>query len=74
MSSTYAQFIAANNALFACMEAVPAETYQAMNAAEQSSVCKSEAAAVSNFLRNDSVHFRSLIQDRISALNAAQQQ
>ena len=46
MSSRYAQFIAANNALFACMEGTSAEQYAAMSASAQSEVCRAETMTV----------------------------
>jgi len=70
MSSRYAQFIAANNALFACMEATSNEQYAAMAATDQQDVCKDEHAAVANFLKNDDVSFANLIEARIANLNA----
>ena len=65
MSSRYAQFIAANNALFACMEGTSAEQYGAMSATQQSNVCAAETSAVRSFLENDDCSFRNLLSARI---------
>ena len=68
MSSVYAKFIAANEALFKCMEATSADQYNAMSAADQANVCKSEASEVASYLQNNSVNFRSLLNERIDSL------
>jgi hypothetical protein len=70
--SVYESFIKANHALFACYEAVPNEEFQAMSKAVQQDVCKDEKAAVATFLKEDSVHFRSLIQARIASFDQQQ--
>jgi len=51
-------FIKANHALFACYEATPNEEYQAMAKPAQQALCQAEKAAVAQFLKDDSVHFR----------------
>ena len=66
MSSVYEKFIAANHALFKCQEKVSVEQWNGMSAAEQDGVCKSEAAAVAEFLKNDQVNFRALIHERLA--------
>ena len=71
--SSYEKYIVANTALFTCMESVPEETYLAMSAAQQQSVCKPEADVVAKFLRDDTLTFRNLISDRIASLKAPQQ-
>lgn len=65
MSSTYEKFIAANHALFKCMESVSAEQVKAMSPAEQNQVCHAESQAVAHFLQNDSVNFKSLVNERL---------
>lgn len=69
MSSLYGKYIAVNEALFKCMESVPVASYESMSVAEQGNVCKAEADNVAEFLKNDSVGFRSLIQERLASLN-----
>jgi hypothetical protein len=54
----YESFIKANHALFACYEATPNEEYQAMAKPAQQALCQAEKAAVAQFLKDDSVHFR----------------
>jgi hypothetical protein len=72
MSSTYAQFIAANEALFKCMESVSNDSFQALSAADQGAVCKVEGDAVAGFINNNSVTFRSLINERLDNLSKQQ--
>ena len=69
MSSRYAQFIAANNALFACMEGTSAEQFSAMSPCAQTEVCRAETAAVQSFLQNDDCSFRNLLNARIENLS-----
>jgi hypothetical protein len=69
MSSRYAQFIAANNALFACMEGTSAEQYAAMAAPQQADVCRAETAAVQAMLQNDDCSFQNLLNARIENLS-----
>jgi hypothetical protein len=66
MSSVYEKFIAANHALFACQEAVSVEQWNTMKPAEQDNVCKNEAQAVASFLKDDSVKFSNILNDRIA--------
>ena len=73
MPNSYVTFIQANDALAKCMKAQKVESFQAMSAADQDSVCRSEANAVRDLLSSDSVSFRNLLDQRISALDAAQQ-
>jgi hypothetical protein len=42
MSSVYEKWIAANHALFACYEKVPADQFNALAKAEQDNLCKKE--------------------------------
>jgi len=72
MSSTYALFIAANETLFKCMESVSNESFQAMSAADQGAVCKVEGDAVASFISNNSVTFKSLLNERIDNLSKQQ--
>ena len=69
MSSVYEKWISANHALFACYEKVPAEQYNALSKQDQDNLCKSESDSVATFLKNDSVNFRHIINERITALN-----
>ena len=69
MSSLYGKFIAANEALFKCMESVPVAQYEAMSADAQVNVCKAESDNVAEFLKNDSVGFRGLIHEKLASLN-----
>ena len=64
--SSYEQFIAANEALFKCMESAKAD--KTLSAEAQTSICRSEGDAVASFLKNDQVSFRSLLDARLSAL------
>ena len=73
MSSTYAKFIAANDALFKCMEATSADAFNGMSQGAQADLCKAEASAVAGFLQNDQVAFRSLLAERLAALQAKPQ-
>lgn len=68
MSSTYAQFIGANEALFKCMDSIPSDQFDAMSPCEQSKVCKVEADAVSGFLTSNAVNFRSMIGERLDSM------
>ena len=72
MPNTYLTFMQANEALANCMAGVKADQYQAMSAAEQQTVCKSEASSVRDLLQNDSVSFRNLLNERIAAAKAQQ--
>ena len=73
MPNTYLTFMQANEALAKCMSGVKPEQYQAMSAADQGNVCKSEANTVRDLLQNDSVSFRNLLNERIAAAKAQQQ-
>ena len=66
--SSYEQFIAANEELFKCMEDAKLESVQAMSEAEQMQVCRAEGDAVAQFLKQDQVSFRSLLDARLGAL------
>lgn len=67
MNSAYQRFIAANHALMSCYEAVPAEAFKAMDAKAQDAVCHEEKTVVYNMIKNDEVHFREVIKERIAA-------
>ena len=69
MSSVYENFIKANHALFACYDAVNNDAFQAMGKADQDALCKDEKAAVAQFLKDDSVHFRELITARLASFD-----
>ena len=66
--STYERFIAANEQLFKCMEAAKLESVQAMSPADQQKVCRAEGEAVAQFLKQDQVSFRNLLDARLAAL------
>lgn len=68
MSSVYERFITANHALFACYEATPLEAFEAMNKKEQDSLCQSEQKAVAQFMKEDSINFKSLIHARLASM------
>ena len=72
MSSVYAKFIAANEALFKCMESVSNDQFQAMSAADQGAVCKAEGDAVATFMSQNSVNFKSLLNEKIDNLSKQQ--
>lgn len=72
MSSVYEKWIAANHALFACYEKVPTDQFNALAKAEQDNLCKKEQDEVAAFLKNDSVNFRNIINERIFALASEQ--
>ena len=74
MSSVYERFIAANEALFACMQSVSEADYKEMTPSAQETVCRAEGEAVAEFLRNDSIAFRNLAAERLNFLKAAQTQ
>jgi hypothetical protein len=69
MTSVYEKWIAANHALFSCYEKVPADQYNALSKKEQDNLCKKEQDEVAAFLKNDSVNFRHIINERIAALS-----
>ena len=69
MNTNYERFMAANTALFSCMEATDASTYSSMSAADQKNVCASERFAVASFLQNDSIAFKNILAERIASLN-----
>ena len=71
--SAYERFIKANHALFTCMESVSHESFNAMSSDDQQKVCHSERNEVAAYLKNDSVNFRNLLNDRIAALKHVQQ-
>ena len=73
MPNSYVAWIQANDALAKCMGAQKVEAFQAMSAADQEGVCRTEANAVRDLLTNDSVSFRNLLDQRIASLKAAQQ-
>ena len=73
MQSTYERFIAANEALTKCWDGVEVKSYLAMDGATQAAQCRKEQQAVADMLKADQVHFRSLIDARITALKAQRQ-
>ena len=72
MPNSYLSFMQANDALAKCMAAQDAAAYQAMNVADQSKVCATEASAVKSLLESDSVSFRNLLNERIAAVKTQQ--
>ena len=68
MSSVYENWIKANNNLMACYEKTSAEQFQALSKKDQDSLCLNEQKAVSQFLKDDSVNFKSLIHARLAAI------
>ena len=70
MSTIYEQYIAANQALLSCMEAVPADQYTAMSAVEQGNVCLSEASTVREHLQSGKISFGSIVQERLAIVKA----
>lgn len=70
MSSVYEKWISANHTLFACYEKVSADQFNALAKADQDNLCKKEQETVAGFLKNDSVNFRSIINERISAISS----
>ena len=73
MQSAYERFIAANEALTKCWDGVSVKDYLAMDSKTQAATCCNEQKAVADMLKADQVHFRSLIDARISALKAQTQ-
>lgn len=65
MSTNYEKFIVANQSLIDCYASVPAESYSSMSQWDQQQVCKSEAATVSDFLKQGKVDFKSILAERI---------
>ncbi len=61
MNNSYASFWQANDALSKCMAAQKPDQYQAMSESEKAGVCRTEAAAVADLLKSDSVSFRNLL-------------
>ena len=66
MSTRYEQFIAANHALFACMESIPEKEYVEMTPSAQEVVCRAEGERVAEFFKNDSITFKSLAEERLA--------
>ena len=54
-----------------CYAKVPAEEYSAMSASAQQDVCYNEATEVKNFFASGQVTFKSILAERITALDAA---
>ena len=71
--NSYATFWQANDALAKCMAAQKPDQYQAMSESDKAGVCKSEAAAVADLLKNDSVSFRNLLNERLAVVKAQKQ-
>ena len=71
MDTNYERFMAANTALFSCMEATDAATYSSMSPADQNNVCANERAEVASFLKNDSIAFKNILAERIASLSKA---
>ena len=67
---TYAQYVQANEALFTCMEGVKPKKFDGLSPFEKTEVCKTEKATVEGFLKNGSLSFTSLIDERLNALKA----
>lgn len=71
MSTNYEKFIASNAALMECYAKVPAEEYSAMSTSAQQDVCINEATEVKTMISSGQVSFKSILAERISALDAA---
>ena len=69
MKTTYEKWIEANHKLNKCFESVSMDKFKTMSDSEQKTLCKSEKDAVANFLTNNSIGFKQLLQERIDALN-----
>lgn len=54
-----------------CYAKVPAEEYSAMSSSAQQDVCFNEQAEVKNFFASGQVTFKSILAERIAALDAA---
>lgn len=70
MSSVYENWIKANHSLMACYEKTTAEQFAALSKKDQDSLCLNEQKAVSQFLKDDSINFRSLIHARLAAIES----
>lgn len=68
MSSVYEKWISANHALMACYEKTPVEQFSSLSKQDQDSLCLNEQKAVAQFLKDDSINFRSLIQARLATM------
>ena len=70
MSSVFEKWIEANDRLVKCYDAVSADQYKALSAKDQGLLCQSEKEQVRSFLKNDQIHFRNIIQERIKFAGA----
>ena len=68
MPNSYLTWIEANDKLSKCMAASDASAYKSMSADQQASVCRTEGDAVRSLLSSDSVSFRNLLTERMSAV------
>ena len=68
MSTNYEKFITANQVLMDCYAKVPSTEYSAMPVYDQKNVCKTESAAVAEFLKSNQVTFSSILNERIASL------
>jgi len=71
MSSVYEKFISANLALMACYDKTPIDQFNALDKKDQDSLCMSEQNAVAQYLKDDSVNFKSIMQARLAAMEQA---
>jgi len=53
-----------------CNEKVSADQFNVLAKADQDNLCKKEQETVAGFLKNDSVNFRSIINERITAISS----
>jgi hypothetical protein len=66
MSSTYEQWISANSKLYDCYAAVQPAEFDGMSKKEQGAFCKAEKDTVSNFLTQNRIQMRHLIQEKMA--------
>ena len=70
MKSTYEKWIEANQKLNSCMEGIADDKYSAYSPAEQNATCLKEKLEVGSYLKNNSISFKFLLQERLQATGA----
>ncbi len=71
MKTTYEKWIEANQKLIACMDGISHDKWSKYSPVEQSAICTKDKLAVSAFLKNNSISFKNLLQERIQATSGS---
>lgn len=69
METTYEKWIAANQSMIDCMAKFSKDQIDGMQNEQRAQLCQPEASAVTNFLKNDAVSMRHLIEERIKHMH-----